>query len=182
VCEPPVDHDDLAERADQDVARLEIAMDHADRMRVRERVGDRDRDRKQRQPGTRVAGLVAEHVAEHAAGNEPHDVHPLAVREDAGLDQADDRRMGEPRDDPDLALEQGDMVRRGVEQALDGDDPSEAITRAQDAAHAATRDLVEKLVTTGLDLGQPARGHRDWSVHAACAVRICLRRGHALAA
>ena len=48
--EPPVDHDGLAELADEHVRRLEIAVDDALAVRVRERVGDRDTCGKQREP------------------------------------------------------------------------------------------------------------------------------------
>jgi len=37
--ETPVDHDGLAEIADQDVRGLQIAMDHAAPVRVRDRLG-----------------------------------------------------------------------------------------------------------------------------------------------
>ena len=48
--EAPVDHDGLAELADQHVRRLEVAMDDALAVRVRERIGDRDHVRQQREP------------------------------------------------------------------------------------------------------------------------------------
>ena len=51
----PVDDDRLAEGADQDVARLEVAVDDALVVRVRDRLGDGDDVRQQRQPiGARV--------------------------------------------------------------------------------------------------------------------------------
>jgi hypothetical protein len=43
--ESPVDHDGLTELADHDVRRLEVAMDHAMRVRVRDRLGSDDHRR-----------------------------------------------------------------------------------------------------------------------------------------
>ena len=48
--EAPVDDDGLAERADDDVRRLEVAVDHALAVRVADRVGDRDHVRQQAEP------------------------------------------------------------------------------------------------------------------------------------
>ena len=42
--EPPVDHDGLAELADEDVGRLEIAVDHAAGVGVGDRLRGRDAD------------------------------------------------------------------------------------------------------------------------------------------
>ena len=54
--EPPVDDHDLAEIADEHVARLEVAVDHALRVRVGHRVGDGGDGGKKRQPLDEAAG------------------------------------------------------------------------------------------------------------------------------
>jgi hypothetical protein len=48
--QPPVDEHGLAERADEDVGRLEVAVDDPLRVRVGERVDEREQVGQERQP------------------------------------------------------------------------------------------------------------------------------------
>ena len=99
----PVEHVDLAEVAEHDVRRLEIAMDDAARVRELDREADVD----ERAQAAAAAGrrLRRARLRERDAGEPLHrEVRP-AVRVGAELVHRDDRRVLEPRLDPRLAQE-----------------------------------------------------------------------------
>ena len=103
--EPPVDHDGLAERADEHVRRLEIAVDDALAVRVRERVGDGDDVRQEREPLLERRPRARDRRLERSPVDELHRVERLAVRPAPGLVDRDDRRVLQARGDQRLALE-----------------------------------------------------------------------------
>ncbi len=82
----PVEHDDLAEAAQNDVLGFEIAVDHAPGMGVADGVADLEKGAQQPLEGERLRGLacavameVAEGVEQRLAANETHHVEGLIV-------------------------------------------------------------------------------------------------------
>ena len=153
--EAPVDHDGLAELADEDVRRLDVAMDDAALVRVRDRVRRGDDVRQQREPIGELAAL-ADELLERPPRHLAHHVERRAVRRRAGVVHRHDRRMLEPRGDPDLALEPRHRLGIERQRLLERDGAAEhGIGRLDDAAHAAARDLGAHLVAP---LGRASRG------------------------
>jgi hypothetical protein len=128
--------------ANQDVRRLDVAVD--DEMRVRVRDG-RQHAEKQTDPGRHVQVTVVavqiDVLALHVLQNEVR----LAARRDAGVDQMRNRRVGEPREDRPLADEAfftASPDQRGIEHLDCGAplEPSIAPVGEPDGAHAAGPD------------------------------------------
>ena len=142
----PVDDDRLAVVADDDVVRLEVAVDDAAVVGVGDRVGHRQDAREQPPPlRVRVAGV--DELVERAAGDQLHGVVRRAVRPAARLVDRDHVRVLEARGDDRLADEARLRARRPREQLLQRDVAAEvAIGRAQDAADTTATVLADDLV------------------------------------
>ena len=128
--QPPVDDDGLAERADEDVARLEVAVDDPLVVRVGDRLGGGDHVRQQRQPvGERVG--VADHARQRLPEDQLHHEERLAARPEAGVVDGHDARVLQARRELHLALEAGG--ERGVlhAQHLDRDRAAAGADRAR---------------------------------------------------
>ena len=97
----------LGRLGDQDVAGLDVAVDDAARVRVRERVAQRDADQHDVAVGQRAVGAAARAsvCAAHELGDQ---VDGVVVA--AGLVERDDRRVRQPRGGQRLAL--GPRARR----------------------------------------------------------------------
>ena len=137
--EPPVDDHGLAEGADEDVLRLEVAVDHPLAVRVRD--GLDDRDEVGEEPEALVEGLQRGHdPIERAAGHILHGVERFAARPASGFVDAHDGRMLELGGQAGLVLEARPQPL--VDELLDGDRaPQPPVARANDVAHAAAADL-----------------------------------------
>ena len=147
--EAPVDHDGLAELADEDVRRLDVAVDDAALVRVRDRVRRRDDVGDQAEPLGERGGLPDDGL-ERLPLDLAHHVERRMAGPGAGVVDRHDRRMLEARGDPDLALEAGERVGVDRERLLERDDATEhGILRLDDAAHTAARDLEAELVAGG---------------------------------
>jgi hypothetical protein len=147
--QPPVDDDGLAERPDQHVGWLEVAVDDAVVVRVGEGLGRGDQVRQERKlvVGCRGAGRC---IGERGPFDQLHRKERLAARPVPDLVQRDDRRMLQARGDSRLAAEAADRLGGGVEQDLDGHRPVvPPVPGAQDPPHAAARDLVDDEVVVG---------------------------------
>ena len=144
----PVEHEHLAEVAEHDIRRLEIAMDHA--ADVRELEGEACLGERAEQPLARIATdrvAVAlrdprQDICERRAG-EPfhHEVRPTLII----LRELVDRVIG-GRALAHLAPEPIDLIqrRRRIEQPLDRDlSPHHQVARGEHLAHAATPDPLE---------------------------------------
>ena len=134
---------------DEDVLRLDVAMDDVARVRVVERRRDLPRDG----DGVvdREIALAVEPVAERLALEEGHDVEQLAVGV-ARVEQRDDVRMAEPRGDLDLAQEAlgpDGVGELGLEE-LDGDLATVAqVVGEIDGRHPAAADHALDAVAAG---------------------------------
>ena len=136
----------LALRVEEDVVRLEVAVQHA----VLVRVVDGARDlREQAGGGFRRQPALTHPRRERAALDEPHGKEmPAVVMPD--LEDGDDVRMLEPRRRLGLGAETLDHPGRG--QFAGGDDlerdlpPQLRLPRAEYDAHPAARDLLDQLV------------------------------------
>ena len=158
--EAPVDHDRLARIADEDVRRLDVAMDDPALVCVRDRVRRGDDVRHQREtPGD--LGSRSDELLERSAGDLAHHVERRAVRRDSGVVDGHDRRMLEPRGDPRLALESRDRVGIERQRLLHRDGATEhGVRRLDDAAHPAARDLlVHGVAPVGRHLRRGADRH-----------------------
>ncbi len=147
LADAEVQHLGLAVCGDQDVGRLQIAMDHAARVGVLHRIGDA---RQQLQPRR----------ARKARGM-PRQVHALdvfhrqervAVGIDIGLDHLGDARVRQAREQFGLAREAGAQPRLvGQCQALDCHlPPRRGLLREIDHAHATAAQLAQHAVTADL--------------------------------
>ena len=142
--DPPVHDEHLAERADHDVLGLQVAVDHAVRVRERDGIADALED---------AEALRQRHARRERV--EPRSVDPLhrvedaAVRQRAGVVDGNDPRMLEPRDDARLA--QHPLRGRGIGDArgddLERDLPSEdGVVGEVDRAHPSVTQLLENPV------------------------------------
>ncbi len=171
--EAPVDDHRLAERADEDVGGLEVAVDDALAVRVGHGLGHRHHVREQpkplrQRPRRRVGALSGgavrggafggEDVGERSPGDQLHRVEELSRGPAPRLVHGHDRRVLEARGEQRLADEALGGRVPGLEQLLDGHGAVEVhAPPAQDAAHAAVGDLARDLVAVALDDGE-ARG------------------------
>ena len=144
-----VEQVNLSLRVDQDVGRLEIAMDDQSRMRVRDRAGDL---RDERDPGAYVELVLAAVDVDRLAFDVlEREIRP-AVLGDARVIQASDVRMLERRED--LALLSralGELRQRPPVRQLQRDlSPQDAVgaLRQPYGAHAAFADRAEQSVRT----------------------------------
>ena len=134
---------------DEDVLRLDVAMDDVARVRVVERRRDLSRDG----DGVvdREVALAVEPVAQRLALEEGHDVEQLAVGV-ARVEQRDDVRMAEPRGDLDLAQEAigPDGVGELRLEQLDGDLAAvPQVVGEIDGGHPAAADHALDAVAAG---------------------------------
>ena len=133
----------------QDVLRLDVAMDHAEAVRVAERIGDfaRDADRFV----DRQLAVALEARAQRLAGDQRHHVVEQAVGL-AAVEQRQDVRMLQARRGADLGEEALAAERRaqvGV-QHLDGDVAIVLeIVREVHGGHAALAELAVEAVAVG---------------------------------
>jgi hypothetical protein len=153
--EAPVDHDGLAERADEHVGGLEIAVDDALAVGVRDRVGHGDHVRQEGQALARRWG-VADDVVERAARDELHRVERLARRPAPDVVDGDDGRVLEARGDRRLAHEARVRGAALAEDLLERDGAADPqIAHLEDAAEAAARELAHDVVARRIDGRQP---------------------------
>ena len=107
--------DDGVTAIDENVRRLHVAVDHAVRVRVRQRVGDLAHDRDD--VGERQPALALEPVLQRLALNEGHrEVHEPVLRF-AGGEQRDDVRVAERRGESRLPVEALDAQSRRAARA-----------------------------------------------------------------
>jgi hypothetical protein len=153
--EAPVDHLHLAERADHDVRRLQVAVDHAARVRVAHRLADRLEDRDQ--PLAVRAGVLAlgEQRRQRAPLDELHREEGPLVLHRAELVHRHDARMLQLAADLrllDEALHDLGPVGEALVEHLDRDvAPEIRVVALQDHAHPAARDLAQELVVAPAD-------------------------------
>ena len=136
----------LALAGDEDVRRLEVAVDHQVRMRIGDRVAHLEEDRELGREGE--SGLRAEAVDRHPLDVLERQVRS-AVRRDPAVDQTRDARMLEPRQDLALAFEpQAELARaHRRRQQLDRDALLEGTVGTlgeEDLAHSAGADRVQQ--------------------------------------
>jgi hypothetical protein len=185
----PVDHHRLAEGSHEHVVRLEITVDDAAAVRVRDGLRHVD-DVGQEREALGERALARDGLLERSARDELHRVEDLPARPPRGVVERDDGRVLELRRDQRLAEEAGlGVAAAAVEQLLERHRPAEPpIGRAQDAPEAAARDLARDLVALviaeverelrrrGGRLDEAARERRGLDVEPARR----LRRGRAL--
>jgi hypothetical protein len=157
--EPPVHDHGLPERPDEDVGRLQVAVDDAlavgvgDRLRHRDEVGQEGEPRAER-------GALPEQRLQRPALDELHGVEGRPLRPEAGLVDGDDRRVLQPGGHEGLADEAWRALAGVLPQLLDRHHPPEAaVEGAQDAPHAPPRVLSRDGVVLAADDGKP-RGPR----------------------
>ena len=137
----PVHEHGLPERAHEHVRRLEVAVDDALAVGVRDRLRHREQVGQEREPSRQVRRRADERV-ERAARDELHRVERRAVGPAAGLVDRDDRGVLEPRGDERLAHEARRLRSGPGLQLLERDGAAEPqVARREDAAHAAAREL-----------------------------------------
>ncbi len=137
--DPEVDELDLVVRHQEQVVRLEIAVDDAAIVRRRQDVadagGDRHCTRRRQRP------LLGHDRPERAPLHELHDQIGAAVGERAEVEDLDDPRMADRGGRPRLSLEashQLGILRVALAQDLDGDGTVERpLAAAVDVAHGA---------------------------------------------
>ena len=136
---------------DHDVARLEIAVDHAAAMGAGDAVGDLPQ---QRRDLARGAPAAADELVEAEAVDQFHREPRFALARHATLVQRDDRRMPQARDDLDLAFE-ADPLALAREAAAE---------QHLDRAGATRRELlgaVDRALRAAVDLvAEPVAGDR----------------------
>jgi hypothetical protein len=150
----------LAEVAEHDVGRLEVAVDHAagvGELDGEADVGEAGQERAQREAGAQSlvgGGVAGEDLGQGHAGDPLHDEERPAGVVDAEIVDGHDRRVIEETLDPRLADEARDrlggraLLRR---QRLDRDlaaDPG--VEGDADLAHAALADQIARLVAPAL--------------------------------
>ncbi len=149
----PVHHLHLSEATDHDVRRLQVAMDHAPRMRVGHRLADRFEDLQE--PGMIVGRLVAvgEHFGQSAAPDQLHREVGPSIGEGPQLVDRDDPRMLELSADLRLLDEPTDhvgLVAVLLTQHFDGQvAPQIGIMPLEDHSHPAAADHAEELQPPG---------------------------------
>jgi hypothetical protein len=159
--EAPVDHDDLAEAADQHVGGLEVAVDDLLRVGVGDRVGDGDHVLEQGEPAREAAG-AADLRLEALAVDELHAVIRFAAVAPAEVVQRHDAGVLQAGRDRGLEREAPLGLGAAAQQLLDGDHPAEAavLGAADDAEAAGGEHLAEHVALAGLgarDTGGEAR-------------------------
>ena len=148
--EAPIDDDGLAELADEDVRRLEVAVDHALGVRVRDRVGHGDHLRQQRQPLREIRRRL-DHLVEPLTRHLLHRVERQPVAARAGAIDRHDRRMLQARGHLRLALEAPAEIVAIDRDQLERDRATEPrARRGEHRAHAAGADLPVDRVPLGL--------------------------------
>ena len=136
--EAPVHHLRLAERAEQDVVGLQVAVDDAAVVGVGHRLAGAEERPKQPHP----AGQAALFCQQHRQGPPPDDPHGVpgpSVVVAAGVEDRHDAWVVERRRDPRLSLEphRGRAVRVAA-RGLEGDLPAELVIFGEvDGAHPA---------------------------------------------
>jgi hypothetical protein len=176
----PVGQVHLAEVAEEDVLRLDVAVEHASLVCIRERAGDlheRAYEAHERPLGAELG--AGEHVLQAALLDDAHRVVRLPVREVADLVYGHDVRVLEPRGDARLGHEALDHVGRhadAVAQRLQRDLAAHhAIGGAHDLAEPARAEIlrhgVARLALIGDHDGRARdRGHRRGQRHSSCDV------------
>ena len=150
ACDPEVRHLDVALGVDQDVLRLDVAVDEAVRMRERERVGARGRELERathrQRPGP------ADELLQVLAGDVLED-DVLAAGVLATVDHGDDVRVRQLRDRPRLAPEPLDgLVVAGVvrvQQLERHVAVEQAVACPVDGRHSTAADELLQLVAVG---------------------------------
>jgi hypothetical protein len=155
--EPPVDDPDLVRRADDQVGRLQVAVDDAARVRVRHDVAGREQDaqRASERPAIAARARELEDLLERAPLAERHREVDLAARigtevvdrDDAGVLQLPgDARLREEALEDRVRLAGVPRQRLRVEHLHRDRALEHRVPHAQDDAHAAARHLAEQHV------------------------------------
>ncbi|MDB4962626.1 MAG: hypothetical protein JWP01_2625 [Myxococcales bacterium] len=165
--EAPVDHDGLAELADEDVRRLEVTMDHAALVRVGDSV-DRRQHRGQQRQALAQSARARDQLVERTAADPAHDIERTAVGRRAGVIERDDRRVLEPCGDLDLADEPPRDARSLRQDLLERDRASELGCRTPRRRAPCRRDRARRR-------GDSAGAGSEGSTRASCASE-CRRR------
>src|SRR5262249_19938354 len=140
---------DRAARAEDDVRRLDVAVDEPDSVSLRERIHDLsqdvDRPGRRHRPVTLDERLQVETVAErHRVGKDP-------VRGPAVVEDGHGVRMSELGGELHLALEASDLLWRGrVEELHRRRSPEHGVAGPEDLPHPAFADLLEQRVLSEL--------------------------------
>jgi hypothetical protein len=167
---------------EEDVGGLEIAVEHAVRVRVRERAAQPEDEL--RDLVRRESAALREHVLQRLALDELHHEVRSASLGDAEVDDGDDPWVAQARQDLGLADEARLEPRRGRPGAacaidqLYGDRAIQAeLPRAPDRAHRALADRRFEGVPAVQDLGRGAVAHGRRESQSATSVNaIALRR------
>ena len=151
---------------EQQVCRLDVAVDDTRRVRSVECAADLIQPRQDLLRGLRSS--AAEYVVERAAAQVlHHDVRPCAVLAD--IEDRDDVGLaGKPRRSKRFACEprtHGLVMRITARQDLDRNRTSEQrVRRPVDVAHAAAADLLRRSITGRKDVGLYGHGQRSESL------------------
>ena len=155
----------VARAVDEDVLGLQVSVNHPGVVGHAQGVEGLHRD--VHRALDREALLAAQDRAQGFALQELHHEEELALLVLAEIDELDDVRVGEPRDDVGLAHEAGEA--RGVGRVLGGEHldghvtADRALHRAVHGAHAARPDHVEHFKARGVERGE----HRGRVISAA---------------
>jgi hypothetical protein len=156
----PVDHDGLAELADQHVRRLEVAVDDLLAVRIGDRLRRGEHVRQQAQPLVEGAPL-ADQLGERAPRHQLHRVERVAGGPAPRLVDRHDRRVLQPRRQQRLAHEPLLLRRAPDQQLLDRHRPIEAaVAGPQHPADAALGHLLRDRVRVARDAREVRRGPR----------------------
>ena len=150
----PVHDLDLAEAADHDVRRLQVAVDHAPRVGVGHRLADLLEDREESHPVLVRAPARRQQRRQGAAPDQLHRDEQPAVGEPAQLVDRDDPRVLELAADLRLLDEPADhlgVVAVLLPDHLDGQVAAEVeVAALEDRAHPAPGELADELVARRL--------------------------------
>ena len=145
----PVHHLHLAEAADHDVRRLEIAVDHSPGVRVRHRLRHLEEDGEQPRPVVPRPATVAEDLGQGTALDQLHGEERPAIGEGAELVDRHDPRVLELAGDLrllDEAADQLGLVAVLLQEDLDGQVAAQVgVAALEHGPHAAPGDLAQDL-------------------------------------
>ena len=161
-CQSEVEHADVVIRADHDVGRLEVAVDHASVVGIRQGARHLGEDPGHPTGGQRSLGdQVVEGLPAHQRHDQERELFPGAGVRSADVVDADDVRVLEAPHGPRLPLES--TLRRGIgdqqrRQYLDRHVPLQPlVARDPHRAHPPARHLLHEAIPphqhSGLELG-----------------------------
>ena len=162
--EAPVHDLDLAEAADHDVRRLQVAVDHALRVGVGDRLADLLEDGEEPRPVLVGASSRRQERRQRAAPHQLHRDEQPAVGQPAQLVDRHDARVLELPADLRLLDESPDhlgVVAMFLADHLDGQVAAEVeVAALEDGPHAPASQLADELISRGW-VGRPVTFHRS---------------------